>query len=369
MRKAPSAPARISRRDAMLRVSASAFVLPAITSATAILLHGCKGRRSDDQLVIYTSVDEAVAREALAVLSAGSEFVCGVNARYDTEATKTTGLANLLRSERDAPRADVFWSSEQFHTAALAMDGVLAPLPQSLLEGWPTAWRDPAGRWIAMNGRARVLCFDARKVSPTAVPQLWSDFVSAATVDGIAIADPRFGSTRGHFAAMRQVYERAQPGLFSRLIDSLHRHQARLLPGGNSAVVDAVLRGEVTYGFTDTDDAIVAMDAGKPLGIILPRHFKEGERGGGAMMIPSTVGIVEGSKRVHCAEECVRFLIAPESEVRSAQSALRTLPLGDGVRFGPAWGENDPLRFDLRAAVESADATAAQVHLALASTP
>ncbi len=359
--------AQVSRRGAITRISGSTLVLPCLSTLAAGFLQGCFGRTSDDPLVVYTSVDEVVAREALAALGAHDGFACEIQARFDAEAMKTTGLANLLRSERDAPRADVFWSSEQFQTAALASEGVLAPLPRELLEAWPVQWRDPDGRWIAMNARARVLCFDTRKFSPSAVPQLWSDFADISQVDGIAIADPRFGSTRGHFAAMRQVYERAAPGLFGRMLEALRSNQARLLPGGNAAVVDAVLSGECAFGFTDTDDAIVAMDAGKPLGIILPRHFKEGVQGGGDMMIPSTVAIVAGSTRMQCAQECVRFLISPESEVRSAQSALRTLPLGDGVRFGPAWGENDPLQFDLREAIASADSTATEVHRALAS--
>ncbi|MSR41100.1 MAG: hypothetical protein EXS10_04275 [Phycisphaerales bacterium] len=349
-------------------MSASALTLPTFASMTASILQGCNSRGADGALVLYTSIDEAVARESLAILETKAAFSCGVAARYDSEAMKTTGLANLIRAERDAPRADVFWSSEQFQMAALASEGALEKLPTALLESWPAEWRDPNGCWIAMNARARVLCFDSRKVSPTFGPQLWSDFATVQDVDGIAIADPRFGSTRGHFAAMQQVYERDSPGLFSAMLEGLLRNKARLLPGGNAAVVDAVLRGEVMYGFTDTDDAIAAMDAGKPLSFILPRHFKEGVAGGGTMMIPSTVGIVTGSKRLACAEECVRFLICPESEARSAQSALRTLPLGRGVRVGPAWGESDPLQFNLLDAVASADATAARVHHALAGS-
>ena len=358
-----------SRRAVLARLTGltgGAFALPTVASVASSLLASCGGRDGDDALVVYTSLDEVVAREELALFAGTTGSNCGVAARYDTEAMKTTGLANLLRAERDAPRADVFWSSEQFQMSALASEGVLARLADALLANWPKPWQDTNGRWIALNARARVLCFDSRKVDALGAPQLWSAFAAVEYPAGIVIADPRFGSTRGHFAAMRQVYEHAEPGLFARMLAGLKRSHTRLLPGGNAAVVDAVLRGEAQFGFTDTDDVITAMQAGKPIGFTLPRHFNEGIAGGGTLLIPSTLGIIEGTARRACAEQCLEFLSSPVAEVRSAQSSLHTLPLGYGVRYGPAWRENDPLRFDLAAAVANADAAAAEVHDALA---
>ncbi len=45
----------------------------------------------------------------------------------DTEATKTVGLYTRLVDEKDAPRADVWWSNEPFYTVRLAEQGVLEP--------------------------------------------------------------------------------------------------------------------------------------------------------------------------------------------------------------------------------------------------
>ena len=279
---------------------------------------------------MYTSLDEVVAREELALFAGTTGSNCGVAARYDTEAMKTTGLANLLRAERDAPRADVFWSSEQFQMSALASEGVLARLPDALLANWPKPWQDTNGRWIALNARARVLCFDSRKVDALGAPQLWSAFAAVEYPAGIVIADPRFGSTRGHFAAMRQVYEHAEPGLFARMLAGLKRSHTRLLPGGNAAVVDAVLRGEAQFGFTDTDDVITAMQAGKPIGFTLPRHFNEGIAGGGTLLIPSTLGIIEGTARRACAEQCVQKSVRhnPRSTRCHSATAFATDPRG-----------------------------------------
>ena len=77
-------------------------------------------------LIVYVSADEQVARPIIEAFEQESGLVVGV--RYDTEATKTTALASLLRAERERPRADVFWSSECFAVAQLAMEGSFEPL-------------------------------------------------------------------------------------------------------------------------------------------------------------------------------------------------------------------------------------------------
>src|SRR5687768_17853302 len=45
-----------------------------------------------------------------------------VDAVYDTEETKSTGLANRLIAEKENPRADVFWSNEPVRTLVLKED-------------------------------------------------------------------------------------------------------------------------------------------------------------------------------------------------------------------------------------------------------
>src|SRR5262245_39233935 len=49
-----------------------------------------------------------------------------VNPVYDTEETKSTGLANRLIAEKDRPQADVFWSNEPVRTLVLKSRAVLA---------------------------------------------------------------------------------------------------------------------------------------------------------------------------------------------------------------------------------------------------
>jgi iron(III) transport system substrate-binding protein len=101
---------------------------PAVIVAIGLVLVGLScGKRSDQrQVVLYCSVDQAVAEPIVAEFEKQSGI--RVLARYDTEASKTVGLVQRIRAEAQAPMADVFWSGEVFHTIRLAREGLLAPV-------------------------------------------------------------------------------------------------------------------------------------------------------------------------------------------------------------------------------------------------
>ena len=67
----------------------------------------------------------------------------------DTEATKSVGLAERLRAEKDNPQADVCWGNEPFHTINLAEEGVLAPYESPSAKDVPAQYKDPQHRWAA----------------------------------------------------------------------------------------------------------------------------------------------------------------------------------------------------------------------------
>ena len=90
----------------------------------ACCLASCSDHAHREQVVVYVSVDEHVARPILQEF----EERTGIDVLMvgDSESKKTTGLVERLRAEREHPLADVFWSSEAMQTIDLAEDGVLA---------------------------------------------------------------------------------------------------------------------------------------------------------------------------------------------------------------------------------------------------
>lgn len=370
----------LSRRDAIARAGRTALSLGGaslIAGGWATHLAGCapadpSARGGRGRVLVYTSADDVLAKEVLAACSQATGLeVVGL---FDTEATKTTALESRIRAERDRPRGDIFWSSEGFAVLRLAGDGLLGMLPEPLWSSWPGQHRDPSRRWLAFAARARVVVM-RKGFAPIAT---WGDLgtpglgVGAApgSDSRIAIADPRFGTTSSHVAALEQVWGEfhrsgratgAAPPSLDAWIDGMRSNGVEVLPGGNAATVDAVARGVCAYGLTDTDDALVAIDRGLPVEMCLPRTLPAGVAGGGTMIVPNTVARIAGGPGDPAAVDAVlAYLVSPACELLIASSPSRNLPLGKGVRADLPYEEPDPLVFDGVRASAGAAALAAR---------
>lgn len=316
-------------------------------SLVAVVLMASIGGCADDEIgqrrvVVYVSVDEHVARSVL------DEFRhrTGIDVLLvgDSEASKTTGLVQRLRAERDAPVADVFWSSEAMQTISLADDGILSPHE---IDGWPESLRDPAGRWFAFSPRPRVIVYDPRRVVEGDLPATWEEAVDGRFAGRIVMADPRFGTTGGHLAAMDSVWSSGgEPGRFDAFLEGLRTNRVRILPGGNAAVVDAVVGGEADIGFTDADDVRAARARGLEVEMLLPRHLRD--EGGGTFMMPNTVALVEGGSNPVEAVRLLEFLLSADVARMLARSVSGNMPLQPEVASEfPELVVDDPLDVDL----------------------
>src|SRR5688572_26755530 len=231
-----------------------------VASALAILAAAGAACRPADPMspaagtvTIYVSTDRVFSEPVLREYERRSGVK--VSTVYDTEETKSTGLANRLIAEKDRPRADVFWSNEPVRTLVLKSRGVLAPYRSPSADGISDVLRDPEGYWTGFSARMRVIAYNTKSVMAEQAPQSVLDLTDPTWKGQVAIADPRFGSTSFHVAALYAVLgdERADD-FFRRL-----KANAVRVVDGNSVVRDMVVRGEVKVGLTDTDDVNVAL--------------------------------------------------------------------------------------------------------------
>jgi iron(III) transport system substrate-binding protein len=343
-------PAR-SRSETLVRL-ALFFCLALIGGFGSV---GCSDRPS---VVIYVSADEAFARPILAEF----ERTRGVrvDAVFDTEATKTTGLANRLRAERDRPRADVFWSSENVQTILLADEGVLVPARSERLDAWPAEHRDAEARWYAFAARARVIVIARDRVPKEEWPTTWMELTQDRWAGRVAMADPRFGTTRTHMGVLATEWERRlMPGAFGAWLEGLGEQRVALLTSGNAGVVEAVASGQFDIGMTDTDDVWAAQARGMAVDLIYPRHVKE-EPSGGTLLIPNTCALVarpanDAADRSH-AIALMEYLLSAEVERALLKSDSRNIPLAPSLaEEARDWLPPDPLRVDWPRAAAAAD--------------
>lgn len=324
--------------------------------ALVVSLAACD--RSDRSVVVYVSADEAVATPILDRF----EETTGIRVLMvgDTEARKTTGLLDRIRREAGHPMADVLWSSEAIGTVALAENGLLAPHRSLQADAWPDQWKAVDRTWYAFSPRPRVLVFDPAVVDPQSLPTSWAALSDPVWRGRIAMADPRFGTTRGHLAAIRWWMGGRDADAWPAWLEAMRSQDLKVLPGGNAAVVDAVDRGEATLGMTDADDVHAANRLGAALEMRVLRHGAgEGE---GAMLMPNTAAIVQGAPHPGEAAALVDWLLSEETATMLADSYSRNVPLQPRVaaRF-PELGVDDPLRLDLGAIQSGESAAMAEV--------
>jgi iron(III) transport system substrate-binding protein len=106
-------------------------------------------QQAERAVTIYVSTDRVFSEPVLREYEKRTGV--RVNPVYDTEETKSTGLANRLIAEKERPQADVFWSNEPVRTLILKSRGVLATYRSPSAEGIPSALLDPEGYGPAVS--------------------------------------------------------------------------------------------------------------------------------------------------------------------------------------------------------------------------
>lgn len=244
-----------------------------------------------------------------------------VQAVFDTEAGKTTGLARRLFQERSHPRCDVWWSGEVFATIQLAEAGMLEAYSPATAADIPSEWKDPQGRWTGCAARARVLAYHTRRARPEKPPETWNEIAGwpRERLARFALANPQFGTTRGHVAALFAYWGEASATDFLR---RLHESGAPLADG-NSHAVRMLESGAADWCMTDTDDVWVAQARGAPIDLCYPGIDRETP----ALWIPCTVALVAGAPNPAGGRSLVDFLASAEAERALAASNSRNVPV------------------------------------------
>ena len=276
-----------------------------------------------NEVTVYVSTDRVFSEPILRAYE--SKTGMKVNAVYDTEETKSTGLANKLLAEKNRPQADVFWSNEPVRTLMLKSRGVLAPYRSPDAAGIPTTFKDSEGYWTGFSARIRVIVYNTKLVKPEEAPNSIYDLTDPKWKGQVAIADPRFGSTSFHVAALyAELGDEKADEFFRRL----RVNGVKIVPG-NSVVRDLVAKGEVKMGLTDTDDVNVALEGKQPVAMSLPDRD-----GMGAPLMPNMVSLTAGAPHAEAGKKLIDYLLSPEVERLLARSEAVQIPLRAGVE-GP----------------------------------
>ncbi len=313
-------------------------------SGIIIFLYMISCSTNRKEVVVYTTVDQVFSEPILKYFE--KETGIKIKAVYDTEETKSTGVMNRIIAEKDNPQCDLFWSGDPMRTIVLKNKNILAPYKSPNADGIKDVFKDNDGYWTGFSARARVLVYNKSMVDDYEIPQSIMDLSNKDYKSKVAIANPLFGTTTFHIAAIFNVLgeERAK-----QFLTDLKSNDV-IIATSNGDVMSRVARGEVFCGLTDTDDANEALKQGDNIGIVFL------DQGGiGSLIIPNTLSLIANSNNQDNAKLLFDYLLSKQTEAKLAKSCAQ-MPLHKEVEVPkdvPALDNIIPMKFDYEKISES----------------
>src|SRR5262249_34982242 len=159
--------------------------------------------------------------------------------------------------------------------------------------------------WTGFSARARVLLVNTTKLGADKPPTSVQDLVDPRWKGRAAIANPAFGTTTMHAAAL---FAALGDDSAQKLFDQLRANAVRIA-SSNGEVKRLVASGEVTFGLTDTDDAHEAIEEKASVSVVYPD-----QDAGGTLVIPTAAVIIKGGPHPDAAKKLVDYLVTAPVE-------------------------------------------------------
>ncbi len=284
------------------------------------------GASPKGEVVVYAALDREFSEPVLDEF----EKSTGVKVlpKYDIESTKTVGLTAAIIEEAGRPRCDVFWNNEILNTLRLEEKGLLDVYASPAGNAFPEMYRSPTGAWHGFAGRARVFIVNTNLVKDDERPKSILDLADPKWNGKVGIAKPVAGTTASHVACLFAAWGEDKAKEFLR---SLRANDIQIL-GGNKQVALAAASGQIAFGLTDTDDAIIEIERAQPVAIVYPDREEEEL---GTLFIPNTIAIIKNGPNPAAAKKLIDYLLTPEVESKLALGASAQIPLNPAVETKP----------------------------------
>jgi len=271
---------------------------------------------SDVSLTVYSGRDQELIEPLLDAFTEATGI--GVNAKYEGSAD----LALLIQTEGDASPADVFISQSPGALGLLAGEGRLAELDSSLTGLVDPGFAASDGTWVGITGRVRVIVYNADLVDAADLPDSVLELVEEQYAGKVGVA-PGNGSFQDFVTAMRNELGDDATSAWLR---GMAANGSPNYPK-NSAIVEAVGRGEVPMGLVNHYYNLRALEADPSLPSV--NHFLAADDVG-SLVIVTGGAVLDSSDHKDEAQQLIRFLLDAESQATFA-AETQEYPLLPGV--------------------------------------
>ena len=297
-------------------------------------LAGCGGD-DGDRLVVYSGRTSNLVNPLLEQFS--EDTGTPIDVRYDDSAN----LALLIDEEGDRTPADVFISQSPGAVGFLDEGGHLAELPEDLVAMVPEGDAAADRGWVGLSGRVRTLVYNTEMVDPADLPESVLDLTVPEYAGQVALA-PTNGSFQDFVTVLRTELGDEEAATW---LEGMAAGDAPTFTN-NTAIVEAVGRGEVPMGLVNHYYAFVARDDDPDLPV--ENHFfSEGDYG--STLLVTAASVLAQSDQGEDAEALVEYLLAADAQEYFAAETFE-YPLASGASPEPELPPLDevaPTRVDL----------------------
>ena len=302
---------------------ALAIVLSACASAAGPPSAGSSqpAGQGDGTITVYSGRSEELVGPLL------EQFTEATGIKVEARYGDTAEMANLILTEGENSPADVFFAQDAGALGAVAAEGLLTELPPEILDRVDSRFRSPAGQWVGVSGRARVVAYNTDALTEADLPDSIFGFTDPAWSGRIGWA-PTNGSFQSFVTALRVIEgeDRAREWL-----EGIQANDPNVYDG-NAAALEAVAAGEIDVAFInhyylfqrlaedpETQAANYFLGGGDP----------------GALVNVAGAGILGTAPNPDGAAALIDYLLAEEAQTYFADETYE-YPLIEGVEADAA---------------------------------
>ena len=272
----------------------------------------------DDTLIVYSGRSQTLVASLLQDFK--EETGVDVRVKYGSSAATA---ATILEEGENTP-ADAVFLQDPGALGSLSDAGMLAVLPDALLDKVAPAFRSPEAFWVGTSGRARTVVYNTSTIDPkTDLPDSIRDFTAPEWRGRVGWA-PTNGSFQAFVTAFRIKWgeEAAEAWL-----EGMKANEPRDYPG-NTAIVQAVAKGEVDVGFVNHYYVERSLQE-EGMGFGARNHFLGGGDPG-ALVLAAGAAVIDGANNAEGAEKFVEFLLSDFAQNYFSENT-KEYPLVAGV--------------------------------------
>lgn len=275
------------------------------------------GSAPDDTLVIYSGRNAELVGPVIDSYIEDSGV--DVQVRYGD----TAELAATILEEGENSPADIYFAQDAGALGAVAGEGLLTELPDSILSPVDERLSSPDGEWVGISGRARVVAYNTENLSEEDLPDSILDYTDPEWDGRIGWA-PTNGSFQAFITALRGV--EGEDGA-REWLEGIQANNPTVYED-NTSTLEAVAAGEVDVGFVNHYYLFRALEEqGEDFGA---RNHYQTDGDPGALVNVAGAGILNTSDNPEEAQAFLEFMVSEEAQQYFADETFE-YPVIEGI--------------------------------------